>query len=170
MNNYHHDQSLRRETEGKTSLIGFIGAPWTLAAYSVEAGHSKLCKKIKNMCLEDPKLAHKLLQKYTDNLCVYADYQVNKRIKKSIFRTFFCFVVIFHYFPLFFFCNFVNFAMFSCFSKWRYFQVNSGAQIFQIFESWAHHLTEDMFLEFAKVGRHFYPPRKPAFFSFLFFT
>lgn len=29
-------KSLRKETEGKTSLIGFIGAPWTLAAYSVE--------------------------------------------------------------------------------------------------------------------------------------
>ena len=27
--------ALRKETEGKTSLIGFIGAPWTLAAYSV---------------------------------------------------------------------------------------------------------------------------------------
>ena len=40
-------KSLRKETEGKTSLIGFIGAPWTLAAYSVEGGHSKLCAKMK---------------------------------------------------------------------------------------------------------------------------
>ena len=69
-------KSLRKETEGKTSLIGFIGAPWTLAAYSVEAGHSKLCKKIKAMCVENPQLAHKLLDKYTESLCVYADHQV----------------------------------------------------------------------------------------------
>lgn len=96
-------KSLRKETEGKTSLIGFIGAPWTLAAYSVEGGHSKLCSKMKTMCLENPQLVHVLLDKYTESLCVYADHQIT-----------------------------------------------SGAQIFQIFESWAHHLPEDMFLEFAK--------------------
>ena len=68
--------SLRKETEGKTSLIGFIGAPWTLVAYSVEGGHSKLCPHIKKMCLENPDLAHAMLRKYTDALCVYASYQI----------------------------------------------------------------------------------------------
>ncbi|CAK9072142.1 unnamed protein product [Durusdinium trenchii] len=29
-------QVLRSETEGKCSLLGFVGAPWTLAAYAVE--------------------------------------------------------------------------------------------------------------------------------------
>lgn len=69
-------KSLRKETEGKTSLIGFIGAPWTLAAYSVEGGHSKLCKTIKSMCYDNPTLAHKLLRSYTEALKVYSDYQV----------------------------------------------------------------------------------------------
>jgi uroporphyrinogen decarboxylase len=69
-------QSLRKETEGKTSLIGFIGAPWTLVAYSVEGGHSKLASKIKKMCLDEPNLAHSLLNKYTESLCLYASYQV----------------------------------------------------------------------------------------------
>ena len=69
--------SLRKETEGKTSLIGFIGAPWTLVAYSVEGGHSKLCPTIKKMCLENPDLAHAMLRKYTDALCVYASYQID---------------------------------------------------------------------------------------------
>eukprot|EP01035_Chromulina_nebulosa_P019135 gene19135-24974_t len=96
-------KSLRKETEGKTSLIGFIGAPWTLAGYSVEGGSSKLCKHIKTMCYENPSLAHKLLQTYTDSLCVYASYQIE-----------------------------------------------SGAQILQIFESWAHHMSEEMFITFAK--------------------
>ena len=97
-------KSLRKETEGKTSLIGFIGAPWTLAAYSVEGGHSKLCKNIKGMCYSEPILAHKLLRLYTDALKLYCDYQIE-----------------------------------------------SGAQILQIFESWAHHLSEYLFLTFAKV-------------------
>lgn len=69
-------QTLRGETEGKTTLIGFIGAPWTLGAYSVEGGHSKLCTKFKRMCLEEPALASGLLDKLTDSLCAYASYQV----------------------------------------------------------------------------------------------
>lgn len=64
------------QTPESVALIGFIGAPWTLAAYSVEGGHSKLCKKMKKLCTEDPVLAHRLLQKYTDALCIYASYQV----------------------------------------------------------------------------------------------
>ena len=72
----HVVQALRAETEGKTALIGFVGAPWTLAAYSVEGGHSKLCTIFKRMCLEDPALATTLLDKITDSLCVYASHQV----------------------------------------------------------------------------------------------
>jgi len=96
-------KSLRKETEGKTSLIGFIGAPWTLAAYSVEGGHSKLCAKMKKMCLEEPALAHAMLDKYAESLCLYASHQIE-----------------------------------------------SGAQILQIFESWAHHMSEEQFVAFAK--------------------
>ena len=95
--------SLRKETEGKTSLIGFIGAPWTLAAYSVEGGHSKLCQNFKRMCLEQPALAHEFLSKYADSLCLYASHQID-----------------------------------------------SGAQVLQIFESWAHHLSEEQWITFAK--------------------
>lgn len=69
-------QSLREEIAGRTTLIGFIGAPWTLAAYSVEGGHSKLCRKFKNMCLEQPQMAHAFLDKLADALCVYASHQV----------------------------------------------------------------------------------------------
>jgi uroporphyrinogen decarboxylase len=96
-------KSLRRELEGKTTLIGFIGAPFTLAAYSVEGGHAKLCPNMKKMCFDDPALAHALLDKYTEALCVYASYQIE-----------------------------------------------SGAQVLQIFESWAHHLGEEQWQTFAK--------------------
>lgn len=95
--------ALSKETKDKTTLIGFIGAPWTLAAYSVEGGHSKLCKTMKTMCLEQPAMAHALLEQYTTALCDYAA-----------------------------------------------FQVASGAQVLQVFESWAHHMGEDTFKIFAK--------------------
>ena len=49
-------------------------------AYSVEGGHSKLCPNIKKMCLQNPAFAHSILEKYTDALCVYASYQVNKSV------------------------------------------------------------------------------------------
>ncbi len=101
-------KSLRSEVEGKAALIGFIGAPWTLAAYSVEGGHSKLCKHIKGLCLEQPALARSLLDKYTEALCTYASYQI------------------------------------AC-----------GAQVLQVFESWAHHLSEEQFLVYAKVNTSF---------------
>ena len=77
-------QSLRKETDGRTSLIGFIGAPWTLVAYSVEGGHSKLCPNIKKMCLQDPVFAHSILEKYTEALCTYASYQVRTRLFYSV--------------------------------------------------------------------------------------
>ena len=34
-------QIVRRELEGKIPLIGFCGAPFTLASYIIEGGHSK---------------------------------------------------------------------------------------------------------------------------------
>jgi uroporphyrinogen decarboxylase len=71
-----NNKTLRKETEGKTTLIGFMGAPWTLAAYAVEGGHSKLCTKFKRMCLEEPAVATQLLDKLTDSLCAYASHQV----------------------------------------------------------------------------------------------
>eukprot|EP01041_Mallomonas_annulata_P000243 gene243-448_t len=70
-------KSLRKETEGKTSLIGFIGAPFTVAAYSVEGGHSKLCTRMKRLCLEEPAMAAILLDKYADALAEYASYQIS---------------------------------------------------------------------------------------------
>eukprot|EP00960_Hanusia_phi_P013356 390990-Hanusia_phi.AAC.1 len=39
-------QSLRKETEGKTTLLGFVGSPFTLAAYSVEGKANKNCFQV----------------------------------------------------------------------------------------------------------------------------
>jgi uroporphyrinogen decarboxylase len=45
---------VRRELDEKTALIGFAGAPFTLASYVVEGGHSRNYTHIKKLMLGDP--------------------------------------------------------------------------------------------------------------------
>jgi uroporphyrinogen decarboxylase len=40
-------KNLRQETKGKTTLVGFVGAPWTLCAYACEGGSTRHCLNIK---------------------------------------------------------------------------------------------------------------------------
>ena len=42
-------RNLRKETEGRTSLLGFVGAPFTLAAYSVNGAADKHCFETKKV-------------------------------------------------------------------------------------------------------------------------
>lgn len=39
--------SLRKEVDGQATLLGFIGTPWTLAAYAMEGKSDKDCKQTK---------------------------------------------------------------------------------------------------------------------------
>lgn len=43
--------TLRSEINGDATLIGFIGTPWTLSAYSVEGKSDKECRQTKVWCL-----------------------------------------------------------------------------------------------------------------------
>lgn len=56
---------LRRALEGRVPLIGFGGAPLTLAAYMVEGKGSKSFDRLKGMLYGDPASAHALLEKTT---------------------------------------------------------------------------------------------------------
>ena len=62
--------------EDAVPVIGFSGAPFTLAAYMVEGGGSKSYILIKRLLFEQPQLAHKLFQKLTDALVPYLKMQV----------------------------------------------------------------------------------------------
>jgi uroporphyrinogen decarboxylase len=56
---------LRRELASRVPLIGFGGAPLTLAAYMVEGKGSKNFDKLKGLLYGDPRTAHALLDKTT---------------------------------------------------------------------------------------------------------
>lgn len=53
----------RRALNNRVPLIGFAGAPWTLAAYMVEGKGTKQFAVAKKMLFEAPELAHALLDK-----------------------------------------------------------------------------------------------------------
>ena len=61
--------------ELKVPLIGFSGAPFTLATYLLEGGSSKFFYETKRMMFENPVLYHGLLQKITDCTSLYLQAQ-----------------------------------------------------------------------------------------------
>jgi uroporphyrinogen decarboxylase len=101
-------QKLSQEAEeANTSLIGFVGAPFTLASYTIEGKSSKHCELTKKLMMQDEAGSDKTMSLFLEKLSdLIADY--------------------------------------ACY------QVESGAQIIQIFESWAHQLSPKEFAHFAK--------------------
>ncbi len=61
---------------GRVPVIGFCGAPFTLAAYMIEGGSTKNFLLTKRFLFEQPKAAHKLFDKLTDTLCAYLKSQI----------------------------------------------------------------------------------------------
>ncbi len=57
-------------------LIGFSGAPFTLACYMVEGKGSKSFIEIRKMMLNSPGVYHKLMEKLTDSTIKYLENQV----------------------------------------------------------------------------------------------
>lgn len=95
--------TLRAELVGTpATLIGFVGTPWTLAAYSIEGKAEKNCRRTKSMMYQNPEILHALLDHLTDSLIAYCGYQIE-----------------------------------------------AGAQIIQLFDSWAHHLSPEQSDEFS---------------------
>lgn len=62
----------RRELEPRgLPLIGFSGAPFTLAAYAVEGGGSKNHVRVKSLMMSDPATWHKLMEKLSQVVGAY---------------------------------------------------------------------------------------------------
>lgn len=95
-------QELRQQVGNKAAVLGFVGAPWTLAAYAIEGKSSKDYKIIKSMAFSEPAMLHKLLGKIADSIADYVRYQID-----------------------------------------------SGAQVVQMFDSWAGHLSPQDYDTFA---------------------
>lgn len=92
----------RQKLAGRVPLIGFCGAPWTLLAYMVEGGGSKMFIQAKTWIFRYPEETKALLQKIAE-ACV-------------------------EYLAL---------------------QVQAGAQMIQVFDSWAGELSPSSFKTFA---------------------
>jgi uroporphyrinogen decarboxylase len=69
-------RTLRRELDGRVPLIGFAGAPWTLAAYMIEGGGSRNYAEVKRMMFADPATFHALLDKIADTVILYLNAQI----------------------------------------------------------------------------------------------
>ena len=67
---------LRRELDGGTPLIGFAGAPFTLASYMIEGGPSKDFRLTKNMMRAAPALWDRLLGKLSVVIADFLQAQV----------------------------------------------------------------------------------------------
>ena len=60
----------------ETSLIGFAGAPFTVASYMIEGGSSKDLKTTKKMMVQHPKLFEAILDQLTKITIDYLEQQV----------------------------------------------------------------------------------------------
>ncbi len=67
---------IRRELDGKTPLIGFAGAPFTLASYLVEGGKSTHYAKTKQMMYSEPEVWALLMTKLSEVVRRYLRAQV----------------------------------------------------------------------------------------------
>ncbi len=69
--------TLRSEVDDHTTVLGFVGSPWTLAAYAVEGKSSKNYSIIKGMAFNEPALLHQLLGNIADSIATYVRYQID---------------------------------------------------------------------------------------------
>jgi uroporphyrinogen decarboxylase len=68
---------LRKEVGDTAAVLGFVGAPWTLATYIVEGGSSSTYKTIKSMAMSDPDTLKSILSAVADAVGDYVGYQID---------------------------------------------------------------------------------------------
>ncbi len=93
---------VRRRVAGRVPVIGFAGAPWTLACYALEGSPSRTFAAAKRMLYESPADLHVLMEKIANTVTAYLLAQVE-----------------------------------------------AGAQVLQLFDSWGGMLAHEAFHEFS---------------------
>ncbi|RXJ87184.1 uroporphyrinogen decarboxylase [Arcobacter sp. CECT 8985] len=67
---------LKQELPEDKALIGFTGAPWTLATYMIEGKGTKTYNICKKMMYSNPTLLHDILKKVTEVVKYYLEKQI----------------------------------------------------------------------------------------------
>lgn len=67
---------VKQELNGRVPLIGFSGAPFTLASYMIEGGHSRNYLIAKKMMYNEPDMWHRLLDKLSAVIINYLKAQI----------------------------------------------------------------------------------------------
>jgi uroporphyrinogen decarboxylase len=67
---------IRRALADRVPLIGFAGAPFTLATYAVEGGGSKNYERTKGLMFSDPEAFHRILDRLARTVAAYLEAQV----------------------------------------------------------------------------------------------
>lgn len=72
---------LRRELAGRVPLIGFGGAPFTLAAYAIEGGPSTTYARTKAFMYAQPAAWHRLCERFAGMMIQYLTAQVEAGVQ-----------------------------------------------------------------------------------------
>jgi uroporphyrinogen decarboxylase len=74
-------RTVRKELEGKVPLIGFSGAPFTLASYIIEGGHSNNYVLTKSLMYQDRPTWDALMEKISEVLIRYLNAQIRSGVQ-----------------------------------------------------------------------------------------
>ena len=66
----------RQNLSADKALIGFCGAPWTIATYMIEGGGTKTYAVCKKLLYTNPEFLHQILAKVADALTLYVKRQI----------------------------------------------------------------------------------------------
>jgi uroporphyrinogen decarboxylase len=72
---------LRRALDGRVPLIGFGGAPFTLASYAIEGGPSRDYLRTKALMYNDPRAWHRLCALFADIVADYLRAQIEAGVQ-----------------------------------------------------------------------------------------
>ena len=71
----------RKTLDAKVPLIGFCGAPFTIASYLIEGRPTRDFIKVKTLMYRDPKTWHVLMEKLSDSMAAYLLAQVKAGVE-----------------------------------------------------------------------------------------